>query len=854
MAFAQTDGGRQITGKLLDAQTKEPLIGATVLVKGTSMGTTVSLNGSFKLKVPDGSVTLVFSYIGYISKEVEVSGRDLGVLTLDPSSASMNEVVITGDIAIDRKTPVAVTTINAQTIEEKVGPEDLTATFRDVPGVMATNTTGFGDARVSIRGFKSTSRNGNVAMTINGIPVNDMENGTTYWSDFTGLSDVTTSTQIQRGLGASKIIVPSFGGTINITTRNTDAVKGGYVSEGIGSDGYNKFAALISTGLSPNGWAATFSGSRTTGNYYADNLQYTGYNFFFNLSKQLSANQTLSFNFLGASQRHNTRYQVPLQTLRDAPQGVRYNVDAGVLNGQQYDPYQNYFTKPLASLNHSWIINDKSSLSTVLYATYGTGGGVAFNGTTPPRIGGAPAGSNTLPNGLYDYSPYDLTAVEKANSASVDGSVTNFVRNSVNNHDWIGLRSTYNTQLNDISLSGGIDLRDYKGTHYEQINNLLGGQYVVNSNYATDPTQHAFTGDKFGFYNVDNIVSGGAYGQAEYAKNDLSAFVTLSGTETSNQRNDYFTYDANDPAQRPLIHSPWVNFFTYQAKGGANYNINDNMNVFANIGYITKPPYFDAIFINFTDVVNKNTVTEKLFSYELGYGFKTSDFSANLNLYRSYYMDRAFTQTYHDLQSNTDYYINISGVNEMHQGGELELKYKPISQITLKGSLSVGDWYYTKNAGPASAFDQDHKPVGNKNIIYIKGMKIGDAPQTQGFLGLDVDVMPELKIGGDYYYTGNYTADYNFYLVNSPGLHPWKVPNYNLFNLNATFKFKLSGLDASLIGNVMNVLDTKYISDAIDGGSPSSATGTAPGGNPATNVFGYYGYGRHFSTTLKIKF
>ena len=297
-----------------------------------------------------------------------------------------------------------------------------------------------------------------------------------------------------------------------------------------------------------------------------------------------------------------------------------------------------------------------------------------------------------------------------------------------------------------------------------------------------------------------------------------------------------------------------MNFFTYQAKGGANYNINDNMNVFANIGYITKPPYFDAIFINFTDVVNKNTVTEKLFSYELGYGFKTSDFSANLNLYRSYYMDRAFTQTYHDLQSNTDYYINISGVNEMHQGGELELKYKPISQITLKGSLSVGDWYYTKNAGPASAFDQDHKPVGNKNIIYIKGMKIGDAPQTQGFLGLDVDVMPELKIGGDYYYTGNYTADYNFYLVNSPGLHPWKVPNYNLFNLNATFKFKLSGLDASLIGNVMNVLDTKYISDAIDGGSPSSATGTAPGGNPATNVFGYYGYGRHFSTTLKIKF
>jgi len=843
--FAQST--KVITGKLLDAQTKEPLVGATVTIKGTTKATSVSLDGTFKISVPTEGAPLVLSFIGYVTKEVQATGN-LGTINLEPSSSSMKEVVITGDIAIDRKTPVAVTTINAQTIEEKMGPEDLTATFRDVPGVMATNTSGFGDARVSIRGFKSTSRNGNVAMTINGIPVNDMENGTTYWSDFVGLSDVTTSTQIQRGLGASKIIVPSFGGTINITTRNTDAVKGGYVSEGIGSDGYNKFGALVSTGLNKDGWAATFSGSRTTGNYYADNLQYSGYNFFFNLSKIISPTQTLSFSVMGASQTHNTRYYAPLSVLRDAPQGVRYNVDAGVLNGSPYDPYQNYFTKPLASLNHSWIINDKSSLTTVLYATYGTGGGVAFAGTAPPRIGGAPAGSNNLPNGLYDYSPYDLTAVEKANSASVDGSVTNYVRNSVNNHDWAGLRSTFNTQIKDINISAGIDLKDYQGSHYESVNNLLGGQYVVNTAYANNPTQHAYTGDKVGFYNVDNIISGGAYAQAEYTKNALSAFITLSGTDSRYQRNDYFTYKDGNPLQ----HSPWVNFLTYQAKGGANYNINDQMNIFANVGFITKPPYFDAVFINFTDLVNNNTVTEKLFSSELGYGFKASGFSANINIYRSDYMDRAFTQTV--TVNSQPYYINISGVDEMHQGAELEMKFKPTKEVTIKGSLSVGDWYYTKDAGPVSAFDQNHNPIGTaKSTIAIKNMKVGDAPQTQGYLGVDLDVLPEFRIGGDYYYTGNYTADYNFYLVNQPGLHPYKIPNYNLFNLNAVFKFKLAGLDASLIGNVMNVLDTKYFSDALDGGSPSSATGAAPNGNPA-NVTAYYGYGRHFSTTLKIKF
>ncbi len=105
---------------------------------------------------------------------------------------------------------------------------------------------------------------------MNGIPVNDPETGTLYWSDFAGITDVARSIQVQRGLGASKIIVPSFGGTVNVTTRTTDQQPGGYVYEGIGSDGWNKTGVLVSTGLTSNGWAATFKGSRTQGAYPFD--------------------------------------------------------------------------------------------------------------------------------------------------------------------------------------------------------------------------------------------------------------------------------------------------------------------------------------------------------------------------------------------------------------------------------------------------------------------------------------------------------------------------------------------------------------------------------------------------------
>ena len=191
-------------------------------------------------------------------------------------------------------------------------------------------------------------------------------------------------------------------------------------------------------------------------------------------------------------------------------------------------------------------------------------------------------------------------------------------------------------------------LRYYKGSHYQEVTDLLAADYVKNNFTASsafgnrsgdinNPVQRAVVGDKIGYYNKDAVQTAGAFAQAEYSKKAFSAFVTLSGAEQGDQRQDLFNYLNSDPAQT----SPWVKFFTYQAKTGANYNINDQMNVFANIGYITKPPFFDkGVFQNFTNVVNPNPVDEKLFSYELGYGFKISGFSAKLNLYRSQYNDQ----------------------------------------------------------------------------------------------------------------------------------------------------------------------------------------------------------------------
>jgi len=841
-ANAQT----KVTGKVIDADTKEPLIGATVQIKGTTTAASAGLDGTFKLNVPSGSgAVLVVSYVSYITKEISLSGKtDLGEISLKSSSNAMNEVIVTGDVAIDRKTPIAVSSIGPVFIEEHVGANDIPELLKGIPGVMTSEQDGgYGDSRVSIRGF--SSGDGNVAYTINGIPVNDPESGALYWSDFSGLTDVASSIQVQRGLGASKIIIPSFGGTVNITTRGTDAQPGGFVSQGIGTNNWNKTDVLVSTGLNSNGWAATLQGSRTQGAGFADGMNFLGYNYFFNLSKVISPSQTLSLNLVGANQTHGQRAQGSILNYEQAPQGILWNSYYGIKNGKEYNPYDNFFSEPLLSLNHQWIINDKSSLSTVLYGLWGDGGGGNIGTGTGYSVSNIPRIGNI-------YSPIDFDAVQKNNAASPDGSAQYFAYDSHDRTNWYGLRSTYRTTLGKyIDLSAGIDLRYYWGTHYQEVTDLLGANYTPYfftgspgtgsaQGNINDPNELAVTGSKIYYYNRDYVESGGVFAQAEYSKNDFTAFVTLSGSENADKRTDYFTYLNSDPNRS----TPWVNFTTYQAKAGANYNINSQMNLYANVGYLTKPPYFGNVFENFTNQINKAAVNEKLFSYELGYGFKTSTFSAKVDLYRTSYMDKAFASTYADLTTNQIYTANVTGVDEMHQGAEFELRWRPVKEITLGGMLSLGDYYYTKNAGPVNVYDNTHTVVSQVDEIFLKNEKVTDIAQTLAAGFAEVNVVPQLKIGVTYNYYGNYTAYVPFQNYGSAGLHPYILPNYSNWDLNGAYKFKMAGFDAELIGTVNNLLNSKYIQDAGD----YNVTGDP------SKLSVYYNLERRFTTTLKVRF
>jgi outer membrane cobalamin receptor len=860
LAFAQVAKGQaRVTGKIIDTITQEPLTGATVLVKGTTIAVSAGLDGTFAIKVPSNNETVVISFIGYNSKQLRISsGQNLGTISLSPNSSTMKEVTITGDVAIDRKTPVAVSTISPQFIDEHIGNGDIPDLLIGVPGVMATQGDGgYGDQRISIRGFSSRSGNGNVAYTVNGIPVNDPETGALYWSDFSGITDVARSIQVQRGLGANKIIVPAFGGTVNVTTRTTDQQAGGFVSEGIGSDGWNKTSILISTGLTKGGWAATFEGSRTQGAAPFDGSNFLGYDYFFNLSKVLTPNQTLSLTLIGTNQTHGQRPEQILQPYisgttsipgyEGAPQNTAWNSYYGYKDGQPYNPYNNFYSEPILSLNHEWTISNTSSLSTVLYGLLGDGGGGGIMYASGTNI-------NTLPRSGNLYTPVNYTAIEASNAANPDGASTTYGYASHSHTDWAGLRSTFKTMLaKNIDLEAGVDLRYYVGDHYDNVTDLLGGNYVqydhtgsaaLGTGYGdiNNPIDNVGVGGKIDYFNRDYVESGGAFAQAEYSKDNFTTFLTLSGSENADKRTDFFNYLNSDPAQT----SRWVNFTTYQAKAGANYNINDQMNVYANVGYLTKPPYFAGVFENYTNQINSKAVTEKLFDYELGYHFKVSQFSMKLDAYRTSYMDRAFSAAYDDPTTQALYSINISGVNSVYQGLELELNYRPVQEVLIGGMVTIEDNYYTSNAGPASAINSQGTVIHTQNEVFLKNEKIGDTPQDMFQAFTEIKIVPQLKVGISCNYYWNYTAYVPFTNYTAPDQKPYKIPDYALWKMNAAYRFKMAGFDAELIGNVNNLLNSKVITDAQD----YLGNGTVGNGNLSV----YYLLQRTFTTTLKVRF
>ncbi|PCJ95388.1 MAG: TonB-dependent receptor [Flavobacteriaceae bacterium] len=887
-----------ITGMVTDGESGGPLPGASVVVQGTTNGTATDFDGNFTIEVIGETGTLVVSYIGFITKNVNfTSAGNIGNISLEPDAEELEGVVVTGimDIAKDRQTPVAVSTIRASEIQEKLGSQEFPELLRSTPSVYATKTGGgFGDGRVNIRGFDSP----NIAIMINGIPVNDMENGRVFWSNWAGLSDVTTAMQVQRGLGSSKLAISSVGGTINIITKSTELEEGGAVTISAGNDGYLKTNVSYNTGKMENGFAASVLLGRTSGDGYINGTAFEGYNYFIGFGYEPNEKHNFQFMLTGAPQVHNQRTSSFFNTATVEQYlefGTKYNFNQGTLNGEEFGIRRNFYHKPVASLNWEYKVNSKSTLSSSVYASYGRGGGTGDIG----RLDGKFASDGRLRdndgNVLYDaivssnsgtltefngfsygntIDPYTSSFIINDTSLGDfgDGSTNDLTgvirrngiirRASVNSHNWFGAIANFHTDIDDNwNWDIGVDLRSYKGIHYRRVDNLLGADgYRDNDNINNrfNVVTQENTSDLGGLWNVfrsidkdekidyynDGLVRWyGAFGQLEYTSDVVSAFVQAGVSQQGFKRKDYFTYLDSDPDQE----SDWENILGGNIKGGLNYNINDANNVFVNAGYYSKQPNFDAVYPNFRNELNDDLSNEKIIGMEAGYGLNLGDFRMKLNVYRTSWKDRFISIGIED-----NGIANISGVEQVHKGVEIETSYRASDVVQFKGMLSLGDWEYGGDASGA-AFDDSQNFVRDVTL-YLDEVKVGDAAQFTSNLEMIVRPCEDLKLSATWFTASDLYAFISADDFDSPDHDgSLRLPTYNLFDVGAYYKFNLGNDNAlSLAVNVNNVFDSEYIAESLTNTFAESGDTTYNGINVRNKAF--FGFGRTWNVSMRYNF
>ena len=884
-ACSTAAGAADIRGTVMDAATGEPLPVANLTVANTQLGAATGLDGSFTIfDVPRGAHRVVASYLGYESLEraVSIGAADVRLsFRLEPKVFSANEVTVLADRAVERVTPVAFTNVPKTRIQDELGSRDLPLVMNTAPSVYSTvQGGGAGDARVNVRGFNQR----NVAIMINGVPVNDMENGWVYWSNWDGIGDASSSIQLQRGLSAVNLATPSIGGTLNIITDPSGMRRGIQVKQEAGSGSFYKTTLTASTGLINDRFALTLSGVRKIGDGVIDGTWTDAWAYYLASTFNINQRNRIELFAVGAPQRHGQNLyrqnigayshefarevddydEAALDKFAEADLGREYNENINSVSssydGQQavgsdrFDRHdasflnerENFYHKPQVNLNFYSQMTDGLLFSTVAYYSGGTGGG-----------------TGTLGDFTWDYSgpsriaDWDATiAVNRGNEDRKgnpkEAGVSNAIlRNSRNNQWTIGAIAKLEYDYSEaVNLRVGIDWRTAEIEHYREVRDLLGGNYYVDdsSDFWSAEEQKRGLGDRVA-YNFTNTVDWvGGFLQSEYAASGVSAYAMTGLSTNKYGYTNHFLADANNNE----LTAKSDNMVGYQVKGGGLMQLNDEVDVFANVGYVSKIPVFDGVIDDVGGAINEDPLNEKFTSFELGSSHRTEIASIKLSVYATKWNDRTQTRTVR-IDEDTEGLVSLTGLNALHRGFEAELAYKLNDYMRFDGACSIGDWHYTDDATGTYRPD-DRSQEAEQYDFYVDDLKVGDAPQTQFAYGLSVYPVEGMKIQAVGKSFSNFYADFDPFDRTEPDerFQSWRAPSYTVFDLNASYRLPLgdSPIDARINLNVFNMLDEVYVQDALD----NSPFNGFDGDHDADDAEVYLGLPRTFNLGLTVSY
>lgn len=900
-AFAATAQNYVLKGKVIDATSNEVVSGAKVVVNQTYKAMT-DLDGVYTLNLPaKGTYTVEITMMLFDPvKQTVVVDKEITELNISlGTSIEMEEVKVIGNLVGDRKTPVAVTKLTQKQITEELGSRDLPMLLNATPGVYATQTGGGdGDSRINIRGFDQR----NIGVMIDGVPVNDMENGAVYWSNWFGLDAITSTVQLQRGLGATKLAMPSVGGSMNIITQGVGNKQGGMLKQEYGTGNFLRTSFSYNSGLSPKGYGMTLAASYKQADGWVDGTNSQGLFTYLKVQKKWGKHLTSLSGFM-APQNHGQRsFQQPIAYWDKAfaeklgvqipdslspkflDHGIRYNEHWGYFTNEEgkqeiKNERLNYYNKPQVTLKDFWIVNDKLSISNLAYMSIGRGGGTRMNNSSGIVLD---TGSQTIDwdfiiqdNKVVDFfgtpvPSYDL------NYSPVMYKSKNIILASVNNHFWVGFLPQFTYAHSKVwNISGGLDFRYYEGRHYQEIKDLLGGDYFVNQANQNSRLDMKFVGDKIALAGFNNDRKGlvswmGTFGQVEYSKGRWTGFVNLSGIRNGYKGIDYFqkktlavgdttlelgyydstsyngkVYYGSDP-NAEFSQTDWKYLFGGTAKMGASFELTEYSNVFLNVGYLSRTPQFSNVIDNNTNTFFGEIINEKILAFEGGYSFANKRFGVNVNGYFTNWKNKPFpfgVQVPDPNDATQFIRINVNGMDAIHYGGEIDFGYKFNEENSLEAMFSMGNWTWNSS-------ETVEVPQYNATFTFdAKGVHVGDAAQTVFSLAYRWEPLKRFYVKPQFQFFDRYYADFSPFDLQgeNAGRESWQMPAYSLLNIFVGYTLPVKENAFIFNGSVINLLNTKYISDARPLQGSTNAFDAA-----GAQVF--FGSGLRFNLSAAYKF
>lgn len=753
--FAGILHAQKITGKVSD-QNGEPLAGANVTILHSFMGTSTDKDGSFELPSKTGKQTLVISFIGYKTQKKEINvvkdEMNIGTISLEPERFLTEEVTVRATRA-GENVPIAFTQIDGEELQKRNFARDIPYLLTMTPSLVATSEagTGIGYTNFRIRGTDPTRIN----VTINGIPLNDSESQTVFWVNMPDFASSVSNVQIQRGVGTSTHGAAAFGASVNFQTITSSPEPYAQISLTGGSFNTFRQNVMAGTGILDSG----FSFDVRLSNLYSDGYvrnSFSDHQSFMITGAWHGKNSFVRANLISGKEKTGISWWgCPAEKLEE---DRRYN-PAGAYtdaygNQQYYENQTDNYKQTHFQLLYSANINNNLNFNSAFHYTRGDGyyeqyrqnQRLANYGLSPIEIPVDPiiVGTDTIPNNPVIINNSDL------------------IRRRMMGNDFYGTTISLNYEKGRLDATLGTGINYYEGDHFGNIiwmryagKTEIDHEWYNNTGFKTDA--NAFV--KVNYELLDGLYTFGdiQYRRINYRMEGIDIDIMPDGTQKIMDQEHIFNF---------------VN-----PKAGLFYNLNNNMDLYFSFAIANREPT-RTHFKEATGDPDNTPLPEQLFNYELGYVFKSYNYSAGINLYYMDYKDQLIPT---GERSSVGYDIMTNVAESYRRGIEITGAAKIADFLRIDGNLTLSQNRIKNFTTWASFYDEnwneeDYRELqlGETNIAYspaiIGGLRIVYTP----FTNFNISVFNHY-IGAQYfdntsskdrmldpYFVNNLQIDYTF--------------------------------------------------------------------------------------------